>query len=118
MTPEAQAFYPGPNRYPFTIAEKLESTGKTGKEVTDAEAAIYYAKVPRGKARRRIEIGQQGDGAEGAGAGARPAGDRPLPGAHRIAGDEAAFQGRTTTEDPDVASVIYATELDLPGDGE
>ena len=24
------------------------------------------------------------------------------------------FQGKTTTEDPDVASVIYSTELDFP----
>jgi hypothetical protein len=46
VNPEAQVFYPGANRYPFTIAEKLGSSGLTGKEIGDAEAAIYYAKVP------------------------------------------------------------------------
>src|SRR5262245_58751599 len=40
VTPEAQAFYVGANRYPFTIAEKEGSTGTAGREIPDAEAAI------------------------------------------------------------------------------
>ena len=42
-------------------------------------------------------------------------GVRPLPGADRIAGDEAALQRpERPSEDPEVASVVYSTELNLP----
>ena len=44
---------------------------------------------------------------------------RPVPGRDRIAGDEARLPGpKTTTDDPDVASVVYSTEIDFPSNGE
>jgi hypothetical protein len=117
ITPEAQVFYPGSNRYPFTIAEKLES-GKTGKEVPDAEAAIYYAKVPTIKPGAKSKAGNKGMvGKAQAQALDQPA-VGPFPARIESLATKPPFQGKTTTEEADVASVVYSTQLDLPGNGE
>jgi hypothetical protein len=118
VLPEAQAFYPGPNRYPFTIAEKLESTGKTGKEVTDAEAAIYYAKVPQVKPGAKSKSGNKGMVPRAQAQALDQPAIGPFPASIESLATKPPFQGKTTTEEADVVSVIYATELDLPGDGE
>jgi hypothetical protein len=116
VTPEAQAFYTGPNRYPFTISEKMGSTGKAGREVADAEAAIYYARVPtvgpgaRSKAGNKVPAGK-------AQALEQPA-IGPFPARIESLATEPAFQGKTTTEVPDVATVVYSTELNLPAEGD
>jgi hypothetical protein len=109
---EAQAFYPGANRYPFTIAEKLES-GKTGAEVADAEAAIYYAKVPTIKRGAKSKSGNKGVVGKAQSQALDQPAIGPFPARIESLATEPPFQGRTTTEDADVASVIYSTELDL-----
>ena len=109
---EAQAFYPGTNRYPFTIAKKLGSTGKTGAEVPDAEAAIYFAKVPTVKRGAKSRSGAKGTVSNQKQVLDQPA-VGPFPAAIESLATEPPFQSRTTTEDPDVASVIYSTELRL-----
>jgi hypothetical protein len=117
VTPEAQAFYPGPNRYPFTIAEKL-SSGEVGKEVGDAEAAIYFAKVPMVRPRAKSRSGNKGMvGKARAQALDQPA-VGPFPARIESLATKPPFQGRTTTETADVASVVYSTELNLAGEGE
>jgi hypothetical protein len=128
VTPEAQAFYPGPNRYPFSVTEKIASSGKAGKEIADAEAAIYYAKVrspkpgARSKARNKRADDKKG-GATGAGAKTQskaleePA-IGPFPARIETLATKPSFQGRTTTEEPDVATVVYSVELNLPEGGE
>jgi hypothetical protein len=114
---EAQAFYAGSNRYPFTIAEKLGSSGKPGAEIADAEAAIYYAKVPAVKAGAKSKSGNKGMvGKAQAQALDQPA-IGPFPAAIESLATEPPFQGRTTTEDAEAASVIYSTQLTL-GAGE
>lgn len=109
---EAQAFYPGPNRYPFTIAEKLGS-GETGAEIADAEAAIYYVKVPTIKPGAKSKAGNKGL----VGKAQQQALDQPavgpFPARIESLATKPAFQSATTIEDPDVASVIYSTQLDL-----
>ena len=60
VTPSAQVFYPGVNRYPFTIAEKVTGTGEPGQEVPDAEAALYYAKVPKVRPGAKAKAGNRG----------------------------------------------------------
>jgi hypothetical protein len=113
VTPEAQVFYEGSNRYPFSLAEKVSSTGKPGKEITDAETAIYYAKIPAVKPGARSKAGNKGMRARaGAQALDQPA-IGPFPAAIESLATEPPFQGRTTTEDPDVASVVYSTALKL-----
>jgi hypothetical protein len=115
---EAQAFYPGANRYPFTIAEKLDSSGATGAEIPDAEAAIYFAKVPTVKPGAKSKSGNKGMvGKAQAQALDQPA-VGPFPARIESLATKPPFQGKTTTEDPEVASVIYATSLDLVAEGE
>jgi hypothetical protein len=114
---EAQAFYPGVNRYPFTIAEKLDSTGQTGAEVPDAEAAIYFAKVPTVKRGAKAKSGAKGTVRNAQKQALDQPAIGPFPAAIESLATEPPFQSRTTTEDADVASVIYSTELRL-GEGE
>jgi hypothetical protein len=117
ITPEAQVFYEGPNRYPFTITEKVGSTGKPGEEITDGEVAIYYAKVPTPVPGARSKAGNEGSVGKAQSQALEQPAIGPFPAAIESLATEPPFQGRTTTEDPDVASVIYASELDL-GPGE
>jgi hypothetical protein len=118
VAPEAQVFYSGPNRYPFTIAEKLDSSGKTGKEVPDLEAAIYYAKVPAIKPGAKSKSGNKGMvGKAQARALDQPA-VGPFPARIESLATNPPFQGKTTTEDADIATVVYSTELNLLPGGE
>ncbi len=105
IMPSAEAFYPGANRYPFLVTEKATRSGAPGKEISDAQVAIYYSKVPsaeskkKGLAFKQLAIG-------------------PFPARIESLATERPFQGKTTTEDPDVANVVYSADLDLPGPGE
>jgi hypothetical protein len=98
VTPSAEAFYPGSNRYPFLVTEK-ETGGRVGKELADAEVAIYLAKKVRGKVFNQPAVG-------------------PFPARIESLATKPAFQGKTTTEDPDVASVVYSVDLTFPSEGE
>ena len=118
IEPQAQVFYPGTNRYPFTVAEKLGSTGKTGKEVPDAEAAIYFAKVPEVRPGAKSKSGNRGIRSKAQKQALDQPAIGPFPASIESLATKPAFQGKTTTEVADVASVVYATELDLPGNGE
>ncbi len=114
---EAQAFYPGPNRYPFTIAEKLGS-GETGAEVPDAEAAIYYAKVPTIRPGAKSKAGNKGlIGKAQAQALDQPA-VGPFPARIESLATEPPFQSHATTDGAEVASVVYSTTLNLLPKGE
>jgi hypothetical protein len=115
---EAQAFYPGPNRYPFTIVEKVGSSGKTGKEVADAEAAIYFAKLPTPKPGARSKPGGKGSLETTKAQALEQPAIGPFPARIESLATQPPFRGRTTTEEPDVASVVYSTELDLLSEGE
>ena len=105
ITPSAEAFYPGANRYPFLVTEKDTKSGAPGKEISDAEVAVYFSKAPsaaskeKGQAFKQLAIG-------------------PFPARIETLATEKPFQGKTTTEDPDVANVVYSADLDLPGPGE
>jgi hypothetical protein len=118
VTPEAQAFYVGPNRYPFTIAEKIGSTGKAGREIPDAEAAIYYARVPVVKRGAKSKSGNKGPVGKAQSQALEQPAIGPFPAKIESLATKPPFQGRTTTEVPDVATVVYSTELNLPADGD
>lgn len=111
VTPEAQVFYEGVNRYPFAIAEKVSSIGKPGKEITDGEAAIYFAKVPPVKPGAKSKSANGGRASKAQALYAPAVG--PFPARIESLATEPPFQGKTTTEDPDVASVVYSAELHL-----
>jgi hypothetical protein len=117
VMPEAQVFYAGRNRFPFTIAEKV-GTGQAGREIADAEAAIYYARIPTPKPGAKSKAGNKGMvGKAQAQALEQPA-VGPFPAKIESLATEPPFQGRTTTETADVATVVYSTELNLPAEGE
>jgi hypothetical protein len=118
VTPEAQVFYPGQNRYPFTVAEKVGSTGQAGAEIADAEAAIYYARVPHLKPGVKSKSGNKGMLSKAQAQALDQPAIGPFPAQIESLATKPPFQGETTTEEPDVATVIYSTELDLAEGGE
>jgi hypothetical protein len=116
--PAVEVFYPGRNRYPFLVSEKGAVSGKLGKEVPDAEVAIYYAKLPTPKPGARPKSGSEGLAAKAQRQALDAPAIGPFPARIESLATRPAFQGKTTTEEPDVASVVYSTELNLPSEGE
>lgn len=111
VSPAAQAFYTGKNRYPFGVFERDHS------QVSDAKVALYFAKVPPQK--------KTGDSESGKGAAAQALEEAlngpavgPFPAAVETLTTQPAFRAMTTTDDPDAASVVYSTEVNFPKDGE
>lgn len=116
VSPAAQAFYTGENRYPFGVFRR------DGTQVTDAEVALYFAKVPA-KQDGASQAGKPGAAPETADRKtAAQALDQPavgpFPAAIESLQTQPAFRARTTTDDPSAASVVYFTEIDFPSDGE
>jgi hypothetical protein len=113
VSPAALAFYKGENRYPFGVFER------DGSQVSDAEVALYFAKVPKARsaggspadgnaqAKRRAESRALDEPAIG-----------PFPAAIESLQTKPAFRAQTTTSDPDAASVVYTTQIDFPSEGE
>jgi hypothetical protein len=112
VTPAAQVFYTGENRYPFGIAER------EGGPVSDAEVALYYARVPTPKPGTKSKPGSKGlVGKAQAQALEEPA-VGPFPAKIETLVTKPAFRARTTVEDPDVARVVYSAEIPFPKNGE
>lgn len=115
VSPAAQVFYKGVNRYPFGVFERDRS------QVSDAQVALYFARVPGQKA----QGGSKFDSAAGS-AKAKKAEKRaldepavgPFPAAIESMETEPAFRAQTTTSDPNAATVVYSTKVDFPADGE
>jgi hypothetical protein len=111
VSPAARVFYEGENRFPFGVFERDRT------QVSDAEIALYIAKAPAPKP------GQEKSGSKGPAAAAtaqaldEPAAG-PFPASIESLVTEAAFRAKTTSDDPDAASVVYSTELDFPSNGE
>jgi hypothetical protein len=111
VAPAAVTFYPGENRYPFGVFDREDGP------VDDAEVALYYAKVPTPRG-AKSRSGNRGPVAKAeAQALDRPA-VGPFPAAIESLATKPAFRARTTSEDPDVAGVVYSTRLDFPGEGD
>lgn len=108
VSPAALAFYEGENRFPFGVFER------DGGQVTDATVALYFARVP-------LPVGKR-TSSEKAREAAEEALDQPavgpFPAAIESLQTQPAFRAKTTTDDPDAAGVVYATEVDFPRDGE
>lgn len=113
VSPAATAFYPGRNRYPFSVFERQSKA-----QIPDAEVALYYAKVPAGRPGGKPR-GEEVGAASGAQQLAldRPA-VGPFPATVESLATKPAFEAKTTAEDPDAAAVVYSSELRFPGPGE
>ncbi len=116
VSPAALAFYKGENRYPFGVFNPDRS------QIGDAEVALYVAKVPKAAEQGG---GETEDGKPKKGAVARARKEAleapavgPFPASIESLATLPAFRAKTTTDDPDAATVVYSTELDFPSDGE
>lgn len=111
-SPAAMVFYPGPNRYPFALAER------DGESIDDAEAAIYYAKVPTVDKRVKSKRGNKGMAAKAERQALEEPAIGPFPAKIESLATAPEFRAQTTLEDPDAARVVYSSEVDFPSDGE
>jgi hypothetical protein len=115
-SPAAMVFYPGANRYPFAVFEKSKGEG-VGAEVDGAEVALYLAEAPSatGKPSKK---GVKGAVAKaGASALDQPA-IGPFPAKIETLATQPKFESKTTSDDPDSVSVVYAAELPFPVKGQ
>jgi hypothetical protein len=111
VSPAAEVFDTGENRYPFGVFQRDRT------QVSDAKVALYFAKVPAG-----AQSGELSAGGKAAANAEKRALDEPavgpFPAAIESLQTEPAFRAKTTTSDPDAASVVYVTHIDFPSDGE
>jgi hypothetical protein len=116
VSPAAQVFAKGENRYPFGVFERDRT------QVPDAEVALYFAKVPLAKGKgSAAEAGAQAGTPSSNEAEKRalnqPA-EGPFPASIESMQTKPAFRAQTTTSDPDAAAIVYSTRIDFPSDGE
>jgi hypothetical protein len=116
VSPAAQVFNKGENRYPFGVFERDRT------QVSDANVALYFAKVPPVKGK-----GSAGEPSPPAGTlSSKEAEERaldqpaigPFPASIESMQTKPAFRAQTTSSDPDAATVVYSTHVDFPSDGE
>jgi len=112
VTPAAEAFYPGVNRYPFGVSDRQKGP------VPDAEVALYYAKVPPAKPGAKSKSGNLGQAAKAQQNALDQPAVGPFPAAIESLATKPAFRAKTTSDDPDAAPVVYSTELNFPTEGE
>lgn len=112
VAPAAEVFYPGENRYPFGVFDREQG------QVSAAEVAIYFAKVPAPKPGARSKSGSRGRTSKAQAQALDQPAHGPFPAAIESLATKPAFRARTTGEDPDAAAVVYSAELNLPSEGE
>jgi hypothetical protein len=112
VTPAAQVFYPGESRYSFGVAERK------GAPISDAEVALYYARVPRPKSGAKAKPGNKGLVGKAQTQALEQPAIGPFPAKIETLATKPAFRGKTTVDDPDVARVVYSARIPFPENGE
>lgn len=112
VTPEAEAFYPGANRYPFSVLDREAGP------VPDAEVALYCAKVPSPRPGAKSKSGHRGQAAKAQQSALDQPAVGPFPAAIESLAVKPAFRAQPTSEDREAATVVYSTKLAFPGEGE
>jgi hypothetical protein len=112
VTPAAVVFYPGVNRYPFGVFDREDG------EITDAEVALYYAKVPQPKPGARSKPGNRGQVAKAQAKALDQPAAGPFPVSIESLAAKPAFRAHSSGEDREDASVVYSTQLRFRGEGE
>jgi hypothetical protein len=112
VSPAAMVFYRGENRYPFGVFERDRT------QVADAEVALYFAKAPTPKSGAETKSGNKGPAAKAAAQALDEPAIGPYPAAIESLVTQPAFRAKTTSDDPDAASVVYSTEVGFPSGGE
>jgi len=112
VSPAAMAFYEGENRYPFGVFERDRT------QVPDAEVALYLAKAPEPRPGAKSKSGNKGPEAKAEAQALDEPALGPFPASIESLATQPAFRAKTTSDDPDAASVVYSTPLDFTGNGE
>jgi hypothetical protein len=112
VEPAAMVFHPGRNRYPFEVMTRERAP------ISDAEVALYYAKVPTPKPEAKSKSGNRGQVAKAEELALDEPAVGPFPASIESLATKPQFQAKSTREDPDAAGVVYSTEFDFPGPGE
>jgi hypothetical protein len=115
VSPAALVFHTGKNRYPFGVFERDRT------QVPDAEVALYFARVPGRSGKARGQLGATAGSAAAKNAEKRALDEPavgPFPASIESMQTQPAFRAQTTTSDPDAATVVYATDVDFPANGE
>lgn len=116
IEPQAMVFHAGANRYPFAVLEKGKGE-REGREIDDAEVAIYYAHVPLVKGGKG-KSGGKGAAAQAAGEALDQPAVGPFPARIETLATEPRFESKTTADDPAAARVVYAARMPLPAKGQ
>ncbi|HEY6731398.1 MAG TPA: hypothetical protein VI039_10265 [Solirubrobacterales bacterium] len=111
VEPAAEVFYPGFNRYPFGVFDREHG------QVSDAEVAFYFSKVPTPRPQRKSKSGNRGQDAKAEEQALDRPAMGPFPASIESLATKPAFRAQSTSEDPDAASVVYATKLNFPAAG-
>ncbi len=112
VMPAAEVFYPGRNRYPFGVYERQSKA-----PVSDAEVALYYARVPQPEPGAKSKPGNRGQAAKAERQALDEPAVGPFPAAIESLATKPAFRSRSSGAEP-AATVVYSTRLDFPGEGE
>jgi hypothetical protein len=111
VSPAGMVFYEGENRYPFGVFKRDRT------QVSDAEVALYFAKVPT-PSKQQSKSGNKGSAAKAQEQALDAPAVGPFPAQIESLQTQPAFRAKTTTDDPDAASVVYSSQIDFPSDGE
>ena len=111
VDPAAEVFYRGENRYPFGVFDRDQG------QVTDAEVALYFAKVPEPNQAAKSRPGNRGQEAKAEKQALDQPAVGPFPASIESLATKPAFQADSTRADPDAANVVYSTQLDFPRAG-
>jgi hypothetical protein len=111
LDPAAEVFYRGPNRYPFGVSDRDQG------EVSDAEVALYFAKVPEPKRGSRSKSGNRGSEAKAEKQALDQPAVGPFPASIESLATKPAFRAESTSGDADAAEVVYSTRLVFPREG-
>ncbi|MDQ3725397.1 MAG: hypothetical protein M3335_05860 [Actinomycetota bacterium] len=112
LSPATVVFYPGENRYSFGVLDRDHGP------VSNAEVALYYAKVPQPKPGAKSKPGNRGPVAKAEAQALDQPAVGPFPASIESLATKPAFRGETTSEDPDAPGVVYSATLNLPSEGE
>lgn len=112
IEPAAVVFYPGKNRYPFEVFTRDRTP------ISNAEVALYYAKVPQPKRGAKSKSGNRGSVAKAEKQALDEPAVGPFPAGIESLATDPRYRAKTTSEDPGAAGVVYSTDLTFPGDGE
>jgi hypothetical protein len=111
ISPAAMVFYPGGNRYPFGVFERA------GAEVSDAEVALYFARVPTPSKHGKSKLGSKGPVAQAQVQALEEPAIGPFPAKIEAIQAAPAFR-RATAGAPDPSTVVYSSQLDFPSEGQ